>query len=80
MNIKKFILAVFIVFSLSFSYQPISASAKEKEVIVFIVDYREDNFTRNFIKANETKKFEVLISLTLQCMIYKNGRILFNTS
>lgn len=80
MNIKKFILTVFIVFAFSFSYQPASVYSRDKEAIVFIMDFRQDTFTNDFIKRNETRRFEILVSLTLQCMFYKNGRILFNTS
>lgn len=80
MEIKKLILAVFIVFALNFSYQPVSIFTKERESIVFILDFRQDNFTNDFIKRNESRKFEILVSLTLQCLTYSNERIIFNTS
>lgn len=79
MEIKKFILAVYIVISLNFSYQPVSIYAKEKEYIVYTIDYNLDNVTNEFINKNETKKLYILVSLTFQTMIF-NSEITFNTS
>ncbi|MBK8553022.1 MAG: hypothetical protein IPL53_18955 [Ignavibacteria bacterium] len=79
MEIKKFILAVFIVISLNFSYQPVSIYAKEKEYIVYTIDYNLDNVTNEFINKNETKKLYILVSLTFRTMI--SGSVTtFNTS
>lgn len=80
MQIKKFILAIFIIFSLSFSYQPVSIYSKEKEVIVYIVNKDQDNYTADFINKNESRKFVILISLTFQSMIANENVITFNTS
>ena len=80
MQIKKFILAIFIIFSLSFSYQPVSIYSKEKEVIVYIVNKDQDNYTADFINKNESRKFVILISLTFQSMIANENIITFNTS
>ena len=80
MQIKKIILAIFIVFSLSFSYQPVSIYSKEKEVIVYIVNKDQDNYTADFINKNESRKFVILISLTFQSMIAGENIITYNTS
>ena len=80
MQIKKFILAIFIIFSLSFSYQPVSIYSKEKEVIVYIVNKDQDNYTADFINKNESRKFVILISLTFQSMIAGENIITYNTS
>jgi len=80
MQIKKFILAIFIIFSLSFSYQPVSIYSKEKEVIVYIVNKEQDNYTADFINKNESRKFVILISLTFQSMIAGENIITYNTS
>lgn len=80
MIFKKYILAVFIVFSLSFSYQPVSIYSKEKDSVIYILECNQDNFTNDFIKKNETKKFNLLISLSFQCMIFKKNINFFNSS
>lgn len=80
MQIKKFILAIFIIFSLSFSYQPVSIYSKEKEVIVYILNKDQDNYTADFINKNESRKFVILISLTFQSMIAGENIITYNTS
>jgi len=80
MQIKKFILAIFVIFSLSFSYQPVSIYSKEKEVIVYIVNKEQDNYTADFINKNESRKFVILISLTFQSMIAGENIITNNTS
>jgi hypothetical protein len=80
MQIKKFILAVFIVFSLSFSYQPVTIYSKEKEPVVFILNYEHDSLTYEFINKNESKKFIALISISLKIMVCNRESIFFNTS
>ena len=80
MQIKKFILAIFIIFLMSFSYQPVSIYSKEKEVIVYIVNKDQDNYTADFINKNESRKFVILISLTFQSMIAGENIITNNTS
>lgn len=80
MEVKKLVLAVFIVFTLSFAPHSANLIAKQRDVIVYILNYNEDSFTGSFIRKNKTKRFALLVSLTLQCMLIKNGRILFNTS
>jgi len=80
MNIRKFLLAIFIVISLGFSYQPVNIFAKERESIVFIIDARSDNFTNEFIKRNETRKQIILVSLTLKLLINNSEKVYFNTS
>jgi len=80
MNFKKFLLTIFIVTSLSLSYQPSNILSKEKESIVFIVDSRSDNFTNDFIKKNETRKHVILVSLTMRYLVNSSERAYFNSS
>ncbi len=80
MQTKKFLLTVFIIFSLSFSFQPVNIYAKEKEAVVFILEYNQDKFTNDFIIKNEIRKFQILISLTLNCMLYSLENNYLNTS
>ncbi len=80
MQTKKFLLTIFILFSLSFSFQPVNLYAKEKEAVVFILEYKQDKFTDDFVKKNETRRFQILISLSLNCMLYNLGNNYFNTS
>jgi hypothetical protein len=80
MQIKKIILAFFIIISLSFSFQPVSVYAKEKEVIVYILNKDQDINTADFINKNEHRKFVIQLSLTLSLlMIYQNNS-LYNSS
>ncbi len=80
MNVKKFLLAVFIVLSLSLSYYPVNVLTREKGSIVFIVDSGDDNFTNDFINRNETRKHIILVSLTMKCLINSSEIVYFNTS
>ncbi|MEP7145462.1 MAG: hypothetical protein ABI792_00485 [bacterium] len=80
MQTKKFLLTVFIIFSLSFSFQPVNIYAKDKEAVVFILEYNQDKFTNDFIIKNEIRKFQILISLTLNCMLYSLENNYLNTS
>ncbi len=80
MQIKKLIFAIFIIFSLSFSYQPVSIYSKEKEVIVYIVSKDQDNYTADFINKNESRKFVIQLSLILKLMIINKSEMTFNTS
>ncbi|MDQ3019974.1 MAG: hypothetical protein M3R36_05300 [Bacteroidota bacterium] len=80
MEIKKYILAVFIIFSLSFSYQPVRIYSKEKDPMVFVINYKKDLLTNEFISQNEARKFMLLVSLTFKCMVYNEENIFFNTS
>jgi len=80
MQIKKFILAIFIIFLMSFSYQPVSIYSKEKEVIVYIMSKDQDIYTADFINRNEFRKFSILISLTFQSLIAGGNIITYNTS
>lgn len=81
MNIRKFLIGIFLVFCLSFSFQPVSIHVREKDGIVYVVNFNTDDFTTEFIKNNETRKFAALVSLTLMCF-FENKRSVaaFNTS
>ncbi len=80
MEIKKFILTVFIVISLNFSFQPVSIYAKDEEFIAYIVDYNKHNNTGEFINRNEAKRLFILVSLTFRVMNADRKIITFNTS
>lgn len=80
MKIRKYILAVFIVFSLSFSFQPVIIYSKETDAVVFILEHKQDKLTNEFLNKNDTKRFIILISLTLQFMLYNERNKFFNTS
>ena len=80
MQIKKFIFAIFIIFSLSFSYQPVSIYSKEKELIVYIMSKDQDDYTADFINENEFRKLAILTSLTFQSMIAGGNAVTYNTS
>lgn len=68
MEFKKLILAVFIVFSLSFSYQPVSAFSTKKESVVYVLDSRYDKYVSDFIKKNETRLFSSMVSLSIKLL------------
>lgn len=80
MQIKKIILAFFIIISLSFSFQPVTAYAKEKEVIVYNMNKDLDSNTADFINKNEHRKFVLQLSLILKVMMNNNSKVTFNTS
>ncbi|HMS34342.1 MAG TPA: hypothetical protein PKC91_09660 [Ignavibacteria bacterium] len=80
MQIKKFLLAFFIIFSLSFSFQPVTSYAKEREVIVYIMNKDLDSNTSDFINKNEHRKFVIQLSLILNVMMINKSKVTFNTS
>ncbi len=80
MIIRKYLIAVFIVFSLSISYQPVSYYSKEKGSVVLILNYEKDDFTDSFINTNENKRKSILISLTLKVMLYNKEQMFSNSS
>ena len=80
MKIKKIILAVFIVLSLSLSFQPVNLLTKERKSVIYVIDQERDNFTNEFIKTNETKRLYNLVSLTLCVMIADETAIRVDTS
>ena len=64
MEIRKILLAVFIVFALSMSYQPANSLVIIKECTVLCADARKDGHVRDFIEKNKIKSFAIMISLT----------------
>lgn len=80
MTIRKYIIAVFIVFSVSFSFQPANVFVRQKEAVVFILDFSSDFFTNHFINRNETKRNKILVSLTIQVLINEKQKKYFNSS
>ncbi len=80
MNMKKYVLAIFITLLLSFSFQPANLYSGEKEKVVYILDYKGDNYTNDLIKKNKTAKFHLMVSLSLQIAIIDARKIYFNSS
>lgn len=80
MNIRRFLIGVFLVFCLSFSSLPVSIPIREKDGIVYVVNFNTDDFSE-FIKNNKSKSLSILVSLALLCMLEKNYvSSAFNTS
>ncbi|HMS65081.1 MAG TPA: hypothetical protein PKD83_07485 [Ignavibacteria bacterium] len=69
MKIRKLILTVFILFSLSFSYQPVSGFTNLKAPVVFVLDVSKDKVTNEFLKAGKSSFLRTQVSLTIQCLI-----------
>ncbi|MEO6695983.1 MAG: hypothetical protein ABIY50_01125 [Ignavibacteria bacterium] len=80
MMIKKILLTFVIVFALSFSFQSLNLNVRERMSVVFVLDSHTNPFISDFIKKNETRKFVILVSITMQCLVYSRENILFNTS
>ena len=80
MNFKKIILSVFIILALNFSYQPANNFFKLKESIVLILESENDFHTNEFIKKNEAKAFNTLVSLTLMILYENRSKFYFNSS
>jgi len=80
MKFKKFIFTLLIVFSLSFSFQPVNFLQKEKDAIVFVYEFGENDFLTDFTKRNEAKRFSQFVSLTLKCLMIENCIPIFNTA
>jgi len=80
MNFKKIILSVFIILALNFSYQPANNFFKLKESIVLILESENDFNTNEFIKKNEAKAFNTLVSLTLMILYENRSKFYFNSS
>ncbi|MDZ4713624.1 MAG: hypothetical protein SGI89_15050 [bacterium] len=80
MQIKKIILALFIIFCLQFSFQPVGIYSREKDLIVFVIESKKDNSNDEFIKRNETRKFALLVSLSMMCLCYGSGGITLNNT
>lgn len=64
MEIRKIILAVFIVFALNMSYQPANLTVMIKESIVLCADAQTDASLKDFTEKNKKKSFAILISLS----------------
>lgn len=80
MNFRKFLLTLFIVLSLNFSYQSANTFLKEKNSIVFIINTREDSYANDFINTNQIRKHNILVSLTLNLMIIDHVKVFNNSS
>lgn len=80
MSVRKFILLIFVLFSLNYSFTPGNLFSKEKEAIVLILNLEKDDATREFVKRNEAKKFQSLISLSMKIAIVMNAVEINNSS
>ncbi|MBS1516930.1 MAG: hypothetical protein JSS91_02475 [Bacteroidetes bacterium] len=80
MQIKKYIAAVFIVFSLTFSYSSVSFSADPKQAIVYIIGSENDSVTGSFLNQNKNRKDYILTSLSIKIFLINSETVYFNTS
>ncbi len=80
MQIRKLILAIFILLSLNFSFQQINIFYKEKEAIVCILNKDQDKNAADFINKIEQRKFVIRMSLILNILMTDESKTLFNTS
>lgn len=80
MEIKKTILAILIVFTMSFSYQPVNVFQKERESIVYVIEVSKEKHLDEFMRRNQTKKLYILVSLTMQCLMTSGSTSTFNSS
>lgn len=80
MQIRKFILALFILLSLNFSFQQINIYYKEKGAIVCILNNDHDKNTVDFINKIEQRRFVIRMSLSLSILMTDENKIIFNTS
>ena len=82
MKIKKFILLIFLLFALNFSFQTAQyMNTRARHLIVYTVIAKEDSNTKEFISGNEKTRFQQLFRLTLIISIEDHSNLLiFNSS
>lgn len=81
MNFKKIIIAVFIVISFNITFESNVVFSREKNNIVFIYNKSaDDDFNNSFIEKNNSAKFNIAISIYIQCLISERISTSFNTS
>lgn len=69
MKIKKFIITIFIVLSVNFSFQPVIFYIRERQSVVYTIKSDKNKINDDFINQNETKRTYILVSLTFQAMV-----------
>ena len=80
MNVKKILAAVFIVFSLSFSYSNTVYTTYQKQAIVFTIESDNDSNTDGFLKDNDKFRINISTSLSIIVFILNSEKIYFNSS
>ena len=80
MNLKKILAAVFIVFSLSFSYSNVVYTSYQKQAIVYTIESDKDSNTDGFLKDNDKYKMKISTSLSIRVFILNSEKIYFNSS
>ena len=81
MRLKRFIFAVFLVMALSFTFQPAQAMhTKERHSIVYTIDYKDDNTTKELLDTNKKATLKLSVSLTLQILIIDRSCTLYDSS
>ncbi|MBK8981459.1 MAG: hypothetical protein IPM38_03835 [Ignavibacteria bacterium] len=80
MNLRKILAAVFIVFSLSFSYSNVVYTSYHKQAVVYILESDKDNITDGFLKDNDKLKMKIYTSLSIRVFILNSEKIYINSS
>jgi hypothetical protein len=81
--IKNFFLAVILVVMLSFSMPNntyLFSLNQKRAAITYNINARNDSYTNGYIKNNEKRKFEIIVSLYIQVRIIDYSENYFNTS
>ncbi|HMQ68335.1 MAG TPA: hypothetical protein PKC58_05060 [Ignavibacteria bacterium] len=74
MKIRKFLIAVFIILSVNFSFQPVTFYIRERQSVVYTVKTGRNRITDDFLNQNETKRFYVLVSLNFRISVCDTDR------
>jgi|GEM_PF-1857961 hypothetical protein len=82
MRIKKFILLVFLLFALNFSFQTAQyVNTRVRHLIVFTIVADEDSNIKEFLSKKEKTRFQQMFRLALLVMIEDNSNnLIFNSS
>ena len=82
MRIKKFILLIFLLFALNFSFQTAQyVNTRVRHLIVFTVVADEDANTKEFLSKNEKTRYQQMFRLSLLIMFDNHSdKLFFNSS
>jgi hypothetical protein len=80
MKIKKFLITLFIVLAVNFSFQPVTFYIRERQSVVYTIKSGKNKLTDDFFIKNETKRFYILVSLSLKFMISEKEEIGLNST
>ena len=80
MKIKKFLITLFIVLAVNFSFQPVTFYIRERHSVVYTIKSGKNKLTDDFFIKNETKRFYILVSLSLKFMISEKEEIGLNST